>query len=302
MANRSITPEQMNLLFWSRQFIQRVEASGRPSADVFLESTDDEVSEWLDEGARAQSATAQRSEGRVENEGGMRDETKAAQIFCPNCGPIRRTIARTSARTDMDRLAPGPIPRSKCGKCGSQLHVGQPNTSKQEQHIGAATLEETKGDVTRLSDGIAEMPRRLIAREIRADNVFLYLQFISRFLPVATAILGFSWRSWPGMVTGLVLGWLIGRLMRYSVGIRGSDPVLGFFLRMQQRADGSRPGILERLIERIRGYPFTRANCTEIASAFSTAETLLAKERSVEARTRILRELDAKVKAVSYRK
>jgi hypothetical protein len=70
---------------------------------------------------------------------------------------------------------------------------------------------------------------------------------------------------------------------------------------MQERAQGSRPGVLERLLESVRGNPFSRDKCAEIAAAFSVAERLLASERSADARMRILKDLDATVKAISYR-
>lgn len=45
------------------------------------------------------------------------------KLYCPNCGPIRSTMMRSSAGLDLDSLPPGPVPRSKCGVCGSQLLV-----------------------------------------------------------------------------------------------------------------------------------------------------------------------------------
>ncbi len=49
------------------------------------------------------------------------------KLYCPNCGPIRRTIMRSCAGLDLDCLPPGPVPGSRCGACGSQLWVGTPS-------------------------------------------------------------------------------------------------------------------------------------------------------------------------------
>jgi hypothetical protein len=47
-----------------------------------------------------------------------------AKLYCPNCGPIRTTMMRSSAGIDLDSLPPGPVPGSKCGRCGKQLYAG----------------------------------------------------------------------------------------------------------------------------------------------------------------------------------
>jgi len=52
------------------------------------------------------------------------------QLYCPNCGPISSTITRTSGGVDLDSLPPGPVPRSKCGRCGRQLYIGTPDIQK----------------------------------------------------------------------------------------------------------------------------------------------------------------------------
>ena len=50
MPQRKLSPEEMNTLFCSAQFIRKVEASGKPSADVYLEASDQEFTAWLKEG------------------------------------------------------------------------------------------------------------------------------------------------------------------------------------------------------------------------------------------------------------
>lgn len=63
MPIRGITPKDLNRLFSSPEFIRRVEASGKPSADVFLEATDEEVKHWLAEGARMERQIRQEVAG-----------------------------------------------------------------------------------------------------------------------------------------------------------------------------------------------------------------------------------------------
>lgn len=53
-----------------------------------------------------------------------------AKLYCPNCGPIRTTMMRSSAGLDLDSLPPGPVPGSKCGVCGSKLYVGSPTSTR----------------------------------------------------------------------------------------------------------------------------------------------------------------------------
>ena len=53
-----------------------------------------------------------------------------AKLYCPNCGPIRTTMTRSSAGLDLDSLPPGPVPGSKCGVCGSQLYVGSSTSAR----------------------------------------------------------------------------------------------------------------------------------------------------------------------------
>lgn len=63
MPKRQITPKQLNRLFCSPEFIRQVEASGKPSADVFLEATEEEVERWLAEGARIERQIHQETAG-----------------------------------------------------------------------------------------------------------------------------------------------------------------------------------------------------------------------------------------------
>lgn len=86
----------MEVLFCSREFISKVRVSGKDSADVFLEATDEEVSRWLTEG-RANRLQLPRVDGSSEQEGYYHYPQCGAEIIppaegirsravvCPNC-------------------------------------------------------------------------------------------------------------------------------------------------------------------------------------------------------------------------
>ena len=121
---------------------------------------------------------------------------------------------------------------------------------------------------TNLSDGIERMPRRLTDAERRGDQLFLHLQVVSSMLLLLFPVLGGVLYAWPGAGIGLLVGWLARVGMRHSMGLRGSNQDEGFFIRMKERANGSKPGILEALIERIRKRSFTQEQCASITKAW----------------------------------
>lgn len=84
------------------------------------------------------------------------------------------------------------------------------------------------------------------------------------------------------------------------MGIRGCDPTEGFFIRMRERAEGSRRGILEWILEKIRENEFSQSKCRAISDAYSEALWQLERSRSDDERMAILHELDRKVKKISY--
>lgn len=53
-----------------------------------------------------------------------------ANLSCPRCRPIRTTMMRSSAALDLDALSPGPVPGSRCGRCGAQLHIGRSTSTR----------------------------------------------------------------------------------------------------------------------------------------------------------------------------
>ena len=88
--------------------------------------------------------------------------------------------------------------------------------------------------------------------------------------------------------------------MRRSMGIRGPDSYHGFFTRMRERANGRRCGLLERLIESIRGNAFTTDKCRRITLAYDRAMERLDRATTESQKIAVLEELDREVKAISY--
>lgn len=147
---------------------------------------------------------------------------------------------------------------------------------------------------------ISNMPREMTRRERLGDAIYLQLQMLARLLLLPAAILGFYLGSVAGALAGLLTGYLAGRWVRHSLGMRGPDPTLGFFRRMRERAEGSRPRVLERLLEAIRGNRFTPEKCRAIWQAYERAGEELRGAQTREELYRILNELDQVVKRHSY--
>lgn len=155
-------------------------------------------------------------------------------------------------------------------------------------------------DVPATRAPVRSMPRPLTEEEQRGDRLYLHLQVIALVVLFLLPILGAAWQGWIGAAIGLVAGVLLRFWMRRSMGLRGSNPHDGFFIRMRERANGSRRGLLEAWIERVRGRPFTHPQCVAIAEAWDDARGRLAKATSGDERLAILEELDACVKRISY--
>ena len=161
-------------------------------------------------------------------------------------------------------------------------------------------MPKTDYDLDSLSDGIARMPRRLSARERVTDHVFFFLQVFSWFCFLIGGIIGWAKWGWMGGVALAAAGWVFGMWIRHSLGRRGSDPTLGFYERMRERANGSRRGILEWLIETLRGSGFTVTKCRAITTAYQRAVQRLQATANPAEHEAILRQLDSEVKRISY--
>jgi len=153
---------------------------------------------------------------------------------------------------------------------------------------------------SRLSDGIERMSRWLTDAERRGDRLFLHLQVVSSVLLLLFPVLGGVMGGWTGAALGVVAGWLARVWMRHSMGLRGSNPHDGFFIRMKERADGARRGVLEALIERVRQRPFTQRQCAAITQAWDEMRKRLSAATSEEEKRALINALDVEIKRHSY--
>ncbi len=155
-------------------------------------------------------------------------------------------------------------------------------------------------DDSRLSDGIRNMPRPLTTAELKGDRLFLHLQALSVVLLILPPVLGGVAAGLLGAAAGMIIGLVVFVSFRRSMGIRGRDANTAFFIRMRERADGSRRGLLETLIERVRGRTFTREQCADIADEWDDFQRRLPQATSAAERRRLLEEFDSVVKRISY--
>ena len=155
-------------------------------------------------------------------------------------------------------------------------------------------------DLESLSDGISHMPRRLTARERLSDHVFFYLQIASWFAFIVGGIVGYTLNGPIGCVLLLAGGWLLGIWIRRSLGKRGPDPFHGYFQRIKERANGSRRGVLEWVIETLRGSGYTVSKCQAITAAYERAMTKCRSASMPAQEQAIIQQLDEEVKRISY--
>lgn len=163
-----------------------------------------------------------------------------------------------------------------------------------------ATSPNRAAHQSSLSDGIEQMPRRLTDAERRGDTLFLHLQVLSVVMLLLCPAIGGVATGWVGAGIGVMVGWMVRVWMRRSMGIRGPNPHDGFFIRMRERASGTRRGVLEALIETVRRRPFTREQCAAITRAWDETHQRLAATVSQEERRVLVNTLDAEVKRISY--
>ena len=153
---------------------------------------------------------------------------------------------------------------------------------------------------THLSDGIERMPRLLTDAERKADRLFLHLQILAIMVLFLSPILGGVIFGWAGIGIGLVFGLVVRIWMRRSMGLRGLNPNDGFFIRMRERANGARRGILEALIENIRQQPFTQEKCILITRAWDDMRKRIETMTSEEEKHELIKAFDAEIKRISY--
>ena len=134
------------------------------------------------------------------------------------------------------------------------------------------------------------------------DRIFVIFQIFSQSLFLLLGIVGFFYQGIIGAAAGVIVGYSVGRLVRWCMGIRGKDPNIGFFVRMRERANGKRRCLLEYLIEKARGNEFTIEKCKKITEAYDSAMSQIQMTSNHNERINIIHKLDRTVKEISYAK
>jgi hypothetical protein len=149
--------------------------------------------------------------------------------------------------------------------------------------------------IPQLYYGTAAYPRELTGREQLAERLYQILQLISHILLIVGGILGYIFYQLYGLILFAALGYLAGVWMRRSLGIRGRKPTTGFFKRMRERAQVSKPGILEWTLEKVSRNEFTQTECRSVTQIYEKTVRQLKQSDSTEAQNRLLVELDRRV-------
>ncbi len=152
--------------------------------------------------------------------------------------------------------------------------------------------------IPQLYFGATSERRRGSRREKLADALFLTLWAASYLLFIAGGIAGYLTSRFYGMILFTVLGYGIGIWMRRSLGLRGRKATTGFFTRMRERAQGAKPGLLEWLIEKVGGTPFTQARCRAVVEAQERAVRQLKRLDTPAEQNKVLAELDRRVRSI----
>ena len=167
-------------------------------------------------------------------------------------------------------------------------------------HFGISQISLSR--IPKLYYGSSSSDRNMTGREKLAEKIFVSLQIISHILFLVGGIIGYSFYQLYGLLLFAVLGHLIGVWIRRSMGIRGLKPTTGFFMRMRERAHGSKPGLLEGLLEILSHNEFTPDKCRSVIQIYDKAVKQLKQSGSVEEQTRILADLDKRVNQILYQK
>lgn len=150
-------------------------------------------------------------------------------------------------------------------------------------------------DVKSRSDGIPHVLRRLTARERLAGHLSSCLQITSWFAFIVGGIVGYVVNGPIGCAVLLSAGWLLGIWIRRSLGQRGSDPCREHSGRIKERPDGSRRGVLEWVIETLRGSGPTVSKCKATTAAHEQTMVPCHSAESPAQKQAILQRLDEEV-------
>jgi hypothetical protein len=133
-----------------------------------------------------------------------------------------------------------------------------------------------------------------------ADGVFILLFLCSRIFFIAGAVAGARLSGFRGLCMGLAGGAVVGFWMRRSLGVRARNLTRGYHLRMFERGSGRPAGLLEALIELLRGNRLTMTQCRQIACAYAEAMRHLQSCNSPEERTSIIGKRNRQILEIAY--
>lgn len=148
--------------------------------------------------------------------------------------------------------------------------------------------------------GRSAMLRNRTPQEKIADNLYAFLIILSDILFFIGGVCGYFINRFYGIILFATLGYLAGIWMRRSLGVRGRNPTTSFFKRIRERAQGSRPGLLEWLIEKVSNTELSQAKCKAIIQVYEKSVSQLKQSRPAEEQNQILADLDARVKKIMY--
>jgi hypothetical protein len=126
------------------------------------------------------------------------------------------------------------------------------------------------------------------------------LLLCSRLFLIAGVVTGAMLYGFRGFCIGLVAGAIIGFWIRRSLGLRGRDLTRGYHLRMFERGCGNSPGLLETLVELLRGNRLIMMQCRQIACAYADAARQLKSCDSAQERASILGRRNQQVLEIAY--
>lgn len=147
---------------------------------------------------------------------------------------------------------------------------------------------------------LPDVPRVPTARNKIADCVFVVLSLCSRIFFVAGAVTGARLQGFRGFCIGLMAGAIIGFWIRRSLGLRGGNLTRGYHLRMFERGCGKPAGLLEAVVELLRGNRLTMIQCRQIACAYAEAVRHLQSCDSAEERASIVGKRNRQVMEIVY--
>lgn len=147
---------------------------------------------------------------------------------------------------------------------------------------------------------LPEVPKAPSWREAVADWTFILLRFLGRYGIAIGAAWGWLGYDIRGLVYGLLLGAVGSFWIRSSLALRGRNLTTAFYLRMYERAHGSRKKLLESFLERLRGQNLTPDRCRRLAYAYQEAEHHLQTSSTDAERNRVLKQLEERVIKAKY--